>query len=535
MKRLLFFPGYRMLGYEWERGRFLECRSFEPDEAGREAFRAWLAQAPRAPLQLMLDVIEEEFHVDHVPHVIGRDRSDLHRRTLDKHFRQNEFRYLVVQGREPVAREGVIRRDDRVLVAGLTNPDLLRGWLTVLEDARVPLKSIHSLPLVGEQLLPKLDAARSPRALVISQQIPSTLRQSYYEDGRLRFSRLVPGRYEDAEGYADFLQRELRQTLHFLETHRFRRREDPVEVFVICDREAYHALRDRLASTEAATCRLVSLSALTGRVGIRGGPESTHADLVFAHTLLSQPRPDNHYGVSRLRRHFFVQRGRLALQGLATVLVIAALALAGGSYVQGRAYVEGAQQAQQRAGDFERLYQQRLHQLDAFDHRAVDVKRAVDLMAQLEGARQEHPGGLMAAVGHALSEHDDIVLANLRWRATQTPLEQAQPSGTAWERGAQAIQLAEVDAPLRATARIDGEVVGFGGDYRRGVETFEGFIAALRAVPSIARVTVVAAPFDIDSDAAISGDSGTAASSQSAQSAEFALTIQGRSDDETAG
>ncbi len=533
MKRLLFFPGYRILAYEWERGRFRDCKAFEPDEAGREAFRAWLAKAPRTPVQLMLDVIEEEFHVDHVPHVIGRDRAELHRRTLDKHFRQAEFRYLVVQGREPVAHEGVIRRDDRVLVAGLTNPELLRGWLSVLEDARVPLKSIHSLPLVGEQLLPKLGAAQSPRALVISQQIPSTLRQSYYEDGRLRFSRLVPGRYENADGYAEFLQRELRQTLHFLETHRFRRREDPVEVYIVCEREGYQALRDRLSSSEAAICRLVPLDALLARVGVRG-LEPKYADVIFAHTLLRQRRPANHYGVSRLRRHFFVQRGRLALQGLAGALVLAAVALTGGTYLQGRAYEDGAQRARARAGQFEQLYQQRLHQLDGFDYRAVDVKRGVDLLSELDRVRLEHPGAIMAAIGTALEAHDDIEVQSLQWRATNTPAAQAQVTEASQERQSPGFELAAVDEPLRATARIDGEVLGFGGDYRRGVETFEGFVATLRSVDTIARVRVVGPPFDLGSDAAISGDSGTAAGSGTAESASFSLVIEGRGDDDAA-
>lgn len=534
MKRLLFFPGHRILAYEWQRGRFHHCHSFEPDAAGQQAFRAWLAQAPRAPVQLLLDVIEEEFHIDHVPHVIGRDRMELHRRTLEKHFRQTDFRYLVVQGRDPVAREGVIRRDDRVLVAGLTNPEILKGWLSLIEDARVPLKSVHSLPLVGEALLPALGAARTPRALVVSQQIPSTLRQSYYEDGLLRFSRLVPGRYDDAAGYAEFLQRELRQTLHFLETHRFRRREDPVDVHILCEREGYHALRDRLASSEAATCHLVPIERLSARLGISGEPSPTHADTVFAHTLLRQRRPANHYGVPRLRRHYFLERGRLALQGAAAVLAVGAFALAGGWYLQGHAYEQGARQAQARAAQFNRLYQQRLQQLDRFDHRAVDIKRGVDLLAALETARFEHPGALMAALGSALDEHDDIVIDRLAWRATDAPMNAAQSRGTRGRDGGGPVELAQADQALRAGARLEGEVVGFGGDYRRGIKTFEDFVAALRALQALDRVEVVASPFDLGADSAISGDSGTAASRRPAERAGFTLVVQGAGADEAA-
>lgn len=535
MKRLLFFPGHRMLAYEWQRGRFLQSYSFEPDEEGRRAFRAWLARAPRAPVQLMLDVIEEEFHTDFIPHVLGRDRRELHRRTAEKHFRQSEFRYLTVQGREPVTREGTVRRDDRVLIAGLTNPQILQGWLSLLEEEQVPLRSIHSLPLVGEQLLPVLGAAKQPRTLVISQQIPSTLRQSYYEDGRLRFSRLVPGRYEDAVGYAEFVQRELRQTLHFLETHRFRRREDPIEVFILCDRTGYEALGTHLSSSETATCHLVPLERLAARAGIRGGEAPTYADTVFAHTLLRQRRPANHYGVPRLRRHFFVQRGRLALQGLSAALLVAAVALAGAWYLRGKVYEEGALEARARTQQFERLYQQRLRQLDAFDHQAVDVKRAVDLLSELDAKRYLHPGGVMAAVGGTLQEHGDIVIERFEWRVVGAETGSRQTALRESGRdGANGLELAQADGPLHAGARLEGTVVGFGGNYRRGVKIFEDFVAALRKSPGLARVEVISAPFDLGTDTSISGDSGTGASGQAAERASFSLIVHGSGDDEAA-
>ncbi len=481
----------------------------------------------------MLDVIEEEFHTDHIPHVLGRDRMELHRRTAEKHFRQTQFRYLTVQAREPVTREGTVRRDDRVLIAGLTNPELLQGWLSLIEDEQVPLRSIHSLPLVGEQLLPALGASRHARALVISQQIPSTLRQSYYEDGHLRFSRLVPGRYEDASGYAEFVQRELRQTLHFLETHRFRRREDPIEVFILCDRSGYDALSARLSSSETATCHLVPLDRLSARLGIRSGASGTYADTVFAHTLMRQRWPTNHYGVPWLRRYFFVQRGRRALQGVAAVCVLAAVALAGAWYLRGQAYEQGAAQAQARTQQFERLYQQRLSQLDAFEYQAVDVKRAVDLLAGLEAKRYAHPGGLMAGVGAILQRHRDIMLQEFEWHVApgQPNTRRSGLRESGWQ-ASDGLALAQVEEPLRAGARLEGTVVGIAGDYRRGVEIFEDFVAALRESLAIARVEVSSAPFDLGTDVTISGDSGTGASARALERASFALIIHGPGDDE---
>lgn len=523
MRRLLFFPGHRIIAYEWDRGRFHRVEAFEPDDAGRAAFRAWLEEAPRTPVQLLLDVIEEEFHVDHVPHVIGRDRGELYRRTAQKHFRNTEFRYITAQDRQESG-----RRDDRVLVAGLTNPELLKVWLTVIDTVRVPLKGIHSLPLLGERLLPHLGAARTRRALIVSQQIPSTLRQSYYESGRLRFSRLVPGRYRDAAGFVEFVRRELDQTLHFLETQRFRRRDDGIDVFVVAGEDAYQELRDGLASSESVTCHLVPLERLAARVGIRGEPPGGFADTVFAQVLLRQRRPANHYGLPRLRRHFFVQRGRQVLRWTAAVLVMATAAVVGGTVLQAQVYEDAAREARARAAEFQELYQQRLRQLDEFDFRAADVKNAVDLMDRLDAAATRDPGRIMARIGAIMRRHPEIVLDELTWLLSLRPDLEPETGRDAAAAGGDAglAQIAAADTPVYHYALIEGDVVGFGGDYRRAVEVFERFVAGLGEEAAFGRVEVLEAPFDLRPDSGVSGDSGTSARDRAAQRASFGVRLR---------
>ncbi len=515
MKRLLFFPGHRILAYEWRAGAFRRIEAFEPDEEGRERFRRWLREAPRTPLQMLVDVIEEEFHIDHVPHVIGRERTNLYKRTARKHFRNSDFTYITRQGRE---REG--RRDDRVLVAGLTNPELLRVWLDILAEVQVPLKAIHSLPLVGEHLLPHLGAERSARVLVVSQQVPSTLRQSYYEHGRLRFSRLVPGRYDGVGEYADFIHDELQQTLHFLENQRFRGQGRPVDTYVLADADAHAALRKRLADSAVANCHLVSLADLSAKVGDRGGMAGPYADTIFAQLLLRRRRPANHYGLARLRHFFFVQRARVGLRMLAAASVLAAVAVAGGAWLQGRAYDSGIVEAQAREARFEQLYERRLSQLDEFDYRAVDVKNAVDLMDEVDAAVQQTPQTLMDTLGGILAEHPALTLQRLQW---------TRADGLAGNGGRSSSRTTggTASGPI---VEIGGRVSGFDGDYRRAISRFERVVRRLRNA-DLGDVAVARAPFDLAPGSGVSGDSGTTASKQTNQSGEFLLELRLMADD----
>jgi len=506
MKRLLFFPGHRILAYEWERGRFRRTEAFEPDEQGRVAFRAWLEEDPKKPLQLLLDVIEEEFHVDRVPHVIGRDRGELFERTARRHFRSTEFRYIANQGREIGG-----RRDDKVLVAGLTNPELLRTWLSVIDDAAIPLRGIYSLPLLSESLLPYLGAHKVQRALVISQQIPSTLRQSYFEKGKLRFSRLVPGRYSDAKGFADFFHRELRQTLRFLETQHFRSRGAHIDVYVLVSTEIYHVMRDALGSTEAVTVHLVPLESLARRIGMRGPRAGAFADTIFGHLLLRQRRPSNHYGFNRLRRHFFTQRARLAVTAAAVVMLVSAAAHAIAVVVRGEVYDESIAIAQEHAAEFERRYRQRLQQLDQFDYRAQDVKNAVDLLDSLREQRLIHPGMALATLGNALDEHPAILVKRINWRQTDRPDVSAPNDrrlGLASAGTGLIERLSNPSSDRYHYLLVAGDVVGFEDEYRRAVELFEAFVGTLRQQPGVGRVDVIESPFALEPDTGVSGDSG---------------------------
>lgn len=514
MKRLLFFPGHRILAYEWHAGAFRRIEAFEPDEEGREKFRQWLREAPRTPLQMLIDVIEEEFHIDHVPHVIGRERAHLYKRTARRHFRNSDFTYITRQGRE---RQG--RRDDRVLVAGLTNPDLLRVWLDILAEVQVPLKGIHSLPLVGEYLLPHLGAERAGRVLVVSQQEPGTLRQSYYENGRLRFSRLVPGRYDGAAEYADFVHDELHQTLHFLENQRFRGQGRPVDTCVLADSDAHAALRERLAGSVIVNCHLVPLADLSARVGDRGGVSGPYADTIFAQLLLRR-RPANHYGLARLRHFFFVQRARVGLRVLAAASVLAAVAVAGGAWLRGQAYESGIDRAQAREARFEQLYEERLSRLDEFDYRAVDVKNAVDLMADVGAAVRQTPDPLMDALGAILAEHPALTLERLQWARADGVVDDVERIGGS-NTGAMA------GGPV---VQIGGRVSGLDGGYRRAISRFERFVQRLRdAGPG--SVAVERAPFDLAPGSDVSGDSGTTASKPTDQSGEFMLELRLTADD----
>ncbi len=517
MRRLLFFTGQRMLAYHWSGGRFRAAHAFDADSRGYQDFERFLHDSPRRPVRLMVDMIEEGFRIDAMPRAFGNDRRALMSRLLTRHFRTTSFRQLTVQERLSTG-----RRDYRVLVSGLTNPELLTGWVDIINRFRVPLEGIYSLPLVGEGLLGVLKADKH-NALVITQQSAGAVRQSFYDHGRLRLSRLVPIRYDGDEGYAGFVDREVHNTLRFLESQRLLRRSDRMHVHVISPAEHIPELERHLAGDENLHYSSVSYPLLARRLGIRGELPTEFADGLFAQVLLSRAWPRNHYASPPLRTHHFHRLARIGINVASAATLVAALGLGGAQLIAGRLYESYTLEAKVEAARYQRSYDDLLREISVFPLQAAYVKDAVDMVRVFDSTAGATPQRLMSVVSDVFNRHPNITLSAMRWLADSDP--QALPEKRAQARGA-ARETAFVAEQRREIATLEGHVVGFGRSYRGAVNLFDQFVEELRASGWFDRVEVRRTPFDIDSQAALSGNSGTAATGPQRERAAYELLLR---------
>jgi len=75
MKRLFYFTGYRLSVLHWQGKQLVGTSSFEPTESGLEKFRSYLSQTENIPGKFLVDVIEEDFRNEKIPHVGSKDRN----------------------------------------------------------------------------------------------------------------------------------------------------------------------------------------------------------------------------------------------------------------------------------------------------------------------------------------------------------------------------------------------------------------------------------------------------------------------------
>src|SRR5690349_15484055 len=129
-------------------------------------------------------MVEEDFFQENVPYVRGLDRRALLTRKLAQRYRDASLAVPISLGSETHAG----RREERVLYTSITNTQQFQPWLDAMRSNRARVAGVFSVPLVAAALGKRL-RFKSPSYVMVSLQ-QAGLRQSYVENGRIRFSRI---------------------------------------------------------------------------------------------------------------------------------------------------------------------------------------------------------------------------------------------------------------------------------------------------------------------------------------------------------
>ena len=183
--RLLYLSAYRMTAYHWHSGVLESEGVFAANDEGHQQFSDYVKQHRQATFTLLANVSEEGFHIETIPFLQGKDRKTVIERKLGQQFFSAPLTASLSLGYAKSK-----RKDERVLLAALTNNELFTPWITAITSHGAALSGVYSLPLVSVSLLKKLKLGDEQCLLLTVQD--QSIRQSYFEKGELHFSRLTP-------------------------------------------------------------------------------------------------------------------------------------------------------------------------------------------------------------------------------------------------------------------------------------------------------------------------------------------------------
>lgn len=485
-RTLLYLSANRLLAYAWDGKKLAEENSFSADADGHTKFSAYLQQHA-APACLLVDVIEEDFRHEAVPHLTGRNRRELIARKFEQYYRNTPFRLTRTQYRHT---EG--RRDDEVLFSALTNPQHIYPWLNALSQKHIPLTGIHSLPYISTALLNRLQSAH---VLLLSWEQHAGLRQSYFHKNRLQFSRLSPSGIRNS--FCESAAIETPRMLHYLSSMNLPSENEQLEVYIICHEQDRRELDNALREQSGLRCSFLDIQLLGNNAGAGVAFQDSNATLLFLH-LLAQQSPGKQYANSQHTHYYLLWQLQRLLLLLAATIAASGILWGTASAWQGRDHETQIAPLLNHAAQLNRQTEVLKQQFPSTAVSASEMKASVNLVRELENYFPT-PEQILLPLSGVLDQFTRIRTNKITWQRNAT-----QPDASGY--------------PEQAI-RFDGELLEFGNNYRNDLAYLEQFQQQLILHGYL--VTAEKMPLDVSPQASINSD----AQDNPAQSAQFTLKL----------
>jgi hypothetical protein len=442
----------------------VEQREFDDTAEGAGEFAAYVKTA-RHPTYLLVDLIEEDFRQESIPHLIGGSRRALLQRKFEQFYRGTPFRQATLLQRQKTG-----RRDDDMLFSALTNPALITPWVNILLAHQVPLVGIYSVPQTSAPLV--MDHP-SDYLLLISWEKSAGLRQTYFSNHRLQISRLTPINADLT--FRDAVTRELPRTYQYLKSLSLLPAGQVLDVRLLGHGPDLLELRSELPTNADMRYDFVDLQKLAGRLSIEHDFTDSDATQIFLHHLATVP-PQTHYANADHVHYHTLWQLRRALKWARWGLLFGALAWGAADIWQSGV---NANEARAMNDETQRILVEARQITDSFRSTiapASDMKASVSIMRNLE-LRTLAPGEVMRPLSRMLDRYPRIDLDELGWQ-----MDAATPDGTPAQLPAQVVSL-------------KGRLLGFGHDYRAALGHLDRFRHDLEMQGYL--VTTVSKPLDL--------------------------------------
>jgi len=474
-KTLFFLSSDNFHAHVWKNGKLAQGYYFSNSAEGLERFSDFL-RSHQDPAYILVDLIEEDFRQETVPHLTGSSHQALVQRKFDQYYRSTPFRLSRLQQRQT---EG--RRDDELLFSALTNPGRITAWLDLLLLHKTPIAGIYSIPHATTPLIRDID---SDHLLLLSWEKDAGLRQSYFLNKRLRFSRLTP--VKSNSSFPDAIATESARTQQYLQSLSLTPQGELLNVHIICHANDRAQLDAHLSSNSNMQYAYLDLQQLGRHIKSKSTFADSDATPLFLHLLATQP-PHANYATPAHTHYFQLWQSRRGLFALAAATALVCLVWSTLSFMQGSGVNEEIDTLKSQTGNMMQVARQITQQFPTTTYSssgitasASDMKTAVTVFRSL----QQH------------SVPPEQILQGLSTTLDNFP--RIRTNKLAWKTSAAASSVPEQEITF------NGELADFGNDYRGALNYLERFQLMLTRAGYT--VTPVKLPLDFSTKASISAD-----------------------------
>lgn len=496
MKRLFYFTGYRLSVLHWKGKELIGTSSFEPTELGLDSFRAYLQQTENIAGNFLVDVIEEDFRNEKVPHVGGKDRKSVISRLVDRYYRSSQnYCYSEVLGREKSG-----RKDDVVVIGAMTNPQLIQPWLSIIDECEVPLSGIWTLPLISKHLLKTLKATNDV-VLLVSQQVNSNVRQTLFRDGKLISSRqsIINQDQDDISGIGELAAPEVARTIQFLREKNLIGENEIINLHVLAAQEQVASLEHSFQSSDQQTVTIHQLKHLNDTLSLKGVGEK-FSDGIFSWCCLNQNFLTAHYGEAQLFNRYHNKLAAAVLYAVSLIVLVTAVLFAGSNVSDAMEYEKSIAILKKEEINYKDLYAKKFKDFEGVFQNAGVMNSAVELAEQIRINSATSPLDFLIVLSEILSQQGIgiVHIDKVEWKAiniNQPGMEIKKANYTG-------------RTPVKHDAIVSGRIDVPEHDFRESVNHIQRIIEHLKASSRVENVEVLSMPVDVRSKSRFATESG---------------------------
>ena len=495
--------------YALQRGALIMEAAFTLDEL--DLFQGYCQSRQSSHFIVLADLVEEDFQLETIPHVIGPTRNQLLARKFEQMYRNSPYRACSSLGREATPAPNSRRRDELVLFMAMTNQQAITPWLEIMHAQRNQVRGVYSLAVTAAWLGAHFDlAGRGVLAVTLNR---AGLRQVYLENGQPRFARLAVFDVDDLLNAGARIAAEIARTQQYLATLRWLRRDgSPLPVLLVCPPGVRAVWRTACVNTDRLEFEFADLSMLASPgAGLRAGAVADdrsgnfYADSLWTAGALSAT-PKINFSPPWAAEHYNLWRWRAAIT--AAGATACAVGLASGAVLFGQAKAIDADTDRQMASmaranaDYQQVAKSFPQTLATPEH----LKSAVLALDPLAN-RPLTPEPILIQISQALMQAPSFAVEKIEWSATDAP---EPPTGVA--SAPRVARAAAAPGAVGPAALERYEVLVLTGALsqeraatpRRKVVAVQSAIDALRRIPGV-EVTPVRLPMDVSPSGMLKG------------------------------
>ena len=492
--RLLYLSAHQMTAYRWRSGVLTNEGVFATTDAGYQEFSAYLAQHSKSIFAVLANVSEEGFQIETIPFLQGASRKAIIARKLGQLFfnatltTSTSLGYIKEQ-----------RKDERVMLAALTNNDFFAPWLNAITQAGVALSGVFSLPLLASLLLKKLHLGEDHCLLLTVQD--QSIRQSYYDKGELHFSRLTPLHNSSIGGIAQTISVETIKLHQYLASQRLIGRDQPITAHILSHPSALKAIQSScnntaaVVNTETINFNILDSGDCAKRTGLKSPLTDIHCEQLFLNLLAVSP-PSIQFANDTLRHGYHLTQIRYFLRALGALALATCLLFSGKLVWETSSLTRETQALKSETEVSMQRHNAIVNTLPPIPTDNETLHRLIDRYNELE-QRSAGPAGLYREISRAMQAAPAVDLESIDWRIGGS--EPAAATAPSQASAASAVPGDSESAIVRGTLKL-----GSNANPRQLIAAFNTLLEALKANPNL-KVDVLQRPIDIESGKSLKG------------------------------